>query len=167
MLLKSRPLYWGTSAMIMENEVYCIVLNTISRYTLLVHLLSLSCQRGKQPDFVGPMKVTQTCNSRASRRWGRNLISLPVKLNSSVIIMIITCETLLRWILQYLSDDKSTFIQMMVWCHQINSHELCQYLPRSMLPYGVTRLQRVEWCSWNDTKELGFVFNQKYWFPYI
>ena len=35
--------------------------------------------------------------------------------------------------------DKSTFVQVMVWCRQATSHYLNQCWPRSMSPYGVTR----------------------------
>ena len=36
---------------------------------------------------------------------------------------------------QNTSDDKSTPIQVMVWCRQVTSHYLSQYWPRSMSPY--------------------------------
>ena len=36
----------------------------------------------------------------------------------------------------------STLIQVMAWCHQATSHYLSQ-CPRSVSPYGLTRLQRV------------------------
>ena len=41
------------------------------------------------------------------------------------------------------TDDKSTLVQIMAWCHQATSHYLSQCWPRSLLPYGVTRLQWV------------------------
>ena len=39
--------------------------------------------------------------------------------------------------------DESTLVQVMAWCHQATSHYLGQCWPRSILPYGVTRLQWV------------------------
>ena len=42
-----------------------------------------------------------------------------------------------------LTDDKSTLVQVMAWCHQATSHYLGQCWPRSMSPYGVTRPQWV------------------------
>ena len=39
--------------------------------------------------------------------------------------------------------QKSTLVQVMAWCHQATSHYLSQYWIRSMLQYGVTRLQWV------------------------
>ena len=38
-------------------------------------------------------------------------------------------------------DDKSTLVQAMAWCHQVTSHYLSQYWPRSRWPCGVTRPQ--------------------------
>ena len=43
-----------------------------------------------------------------------------------------------------LSDDKSTLVQVMAWCHQATSNYLSQCWPRSMSPYGVTRPQWVK-----------------------
>ena len=43
-----------------------------------------------------------------------------------------------------LTDDKSTLVQVMAWCHQATSHYLSQYWPSSMSPYGVTRPQWVK-----------------------
>ena len=44
---------------------------------------------------------------------------------------------------QDLTDDKSTLVQVMAWCHQATSHYLNQCWPRSPRPYGVTRPQWV------------------------
>ena len=43
-----------------------------------------------------------------------------------------------------LSDDKSTLVQVMAWCHQATSHYLSHCWPRSVLPYGITRSQWVK-----------------------
>ena len=43
-----------------------------------------------------------------------------------------------------LTDDKSTLIQVMAWCHQATGHYLSQCWPRSMSPYDVTRPQWVK-----------------------
>ena len=42
-----------------------------------------------------------------------------------------------------LTDDKSTVVQVMAWCHQATSHYLSQCWPRSMSPHGVTGPQWV------------------------
>ena len=42
-----------------------------------------------------------------------------------------------------LTDDKSTLVQVIVWCRQATRHYLSQFWTRNMLPYGVTRLQCV------------------------
>ena len=50
------------------------------------------------------------------------------------------------------TDDQSTLVQVVAWCHQATSHYLSQCWPRSLSPYGVTRPQWVK-CSthwhWN------------------
>ena len=42
-----------------------------------------------------------------------------------------------------LTDDKSTLVQVMAWCHQATSHYLSQCWPSSMSPYGINRQQCV------------------------
>ena len=49
----------------------------------------------------------------------------------------------LRWTPQNLTDDKSTLVQVMAWCHQATSHYLNQFWSRFSTPYGVTRPQCV------------------------
>ena len=58
----------------------------------------------------------------------------------------ISYEIALRWMPQEwqdLTDDKSTLVQVMVWCCQATSHYLSQCWPRSMSPNGVTKPQWV------------------------
>ena len=43
-----------------------------------------------------------------------------------------------------LTDDKSTLVEVMPWCHQATSHYLGQCWPSFMSPYGVTRPQWVK-----------------------
>ena len=47
----------------------------------------------------------------------------------------------LMYLPQYFTDQKSTLVQVMAWCHQATSHYLNQCWPKSMFPYGVTRHQ--------------------------
>ena len=56
----------------------------------------------------------------------------------------ISYEIALRWMPLDLTDDKSTLVQVMAWCHQATSHYLNQCWPRSPTPYGVTRPQCVQ-----------------------
>ena len=44
---------------------------------------------------------------------------------------------------QDFTNDKSTLLQVMAWCRQATSHYLGQCWPRSILPNGVARPQRV------------------------
>ena len=50
---------------------------------------------------------------------------------------------IMRWMPRDLTDDKSTFVQVMVWCRRATSHYPSQCWPSSMSPYGVTRPQWV------------------------
>ena len=50
-----------------------------------------------------------------------------------------------------LTDDKSTLVQVMAWCHQAPSHYLSQCWPRSMSPNGITMPQWVNWLAHINT----------------
>ena len=58
-----------------------------------------------------------------------------------IMIMNISCENALRWLLQDTFDDKSTMVQVMIWCCQPTSHCLSQRWPRSKALHGATRLK--------------------------
>ena len=53
-------------------------------------------------------------------------------------------DNALRWMTQYLTDDKSTLVQVMACCRQATSHYLSLCWPRSLSPHGVTRPQWVK-----------------------
>ena len=73
-----------------------------------------------------------------------------LKLISWTHITCAACKIVVRWIPQNSIDDKSTLVQVMARCRQVTSHHLSQCWPRSMSPYGVTRLQWVnEHFLWN------------------
>ena len=55
----------------------------------------------------------------------------------------ISCKITLMWLSQDLTDDRSTLVQVMVWCHQATSHYLRPCWFRSVSPYDVTRPQWV------------------------
>ena len=55
----------------------------------------------------------------------------------------ISCEIALIWLWLDFSDDQSTLVKVMAWCHQATSLYLRQSWPRSMPPYGITRPQGV------------------------
>ena len=50
-----------------------------------------------------------------------------------------SCEIAPVWMSLDFTDDQSTLVQVMAWCHQATSHYLSQCWPRSLSPYGVTR----------------------------
>ena len=64
----------------------------------------------------------------------------------------------LRWMPQKFTDEKSTLVLVMAWCHQAPSHYLSQCWPRSLSSYGITRQQWVNYhnnlitlkCTWSD-----------------
>ena len=45
----------------------------------------------------------------------------------------------LRWMPQNLTNDKSSLVQGMAWCHQAPSHSLNQRWPSSMMTYGIIK----------------------------
>ena len=53
----------------------------------------------------------------------------------------ISCENTMIWMSLDFTDDQSTLVQGMAWCHQATSHYLSHCWPRSVLPYGITRPQ--------------------------
>ena len=59
-------------------------------------------------------------------------------------------ENALIWMPWDLTDDKSTVVQVMAWCHQATSHYLSQCWPSSMSPHGVTRPQWVNAAFLSD-----------------
>ena len=58
----------------------------------------------------------------------------------------ISCELALRWMSLDFTDDKTTLVQVMAWCHQATSHYLSQWWPRSLSPYGVS-VTRPQWVN--------------------
>ena len=71
----------------------------------------------------------------------------------------ISYEIALRWMPLDLTDDKSTLVQVMAWCHQATSHYLSQCWRRFMSPNGVTRPQWVKFVSIRN--------KQKYWCAFV
>ena len=90
-------------------------------------------------------------NSLVPGRCGSSFISK----NFSLIIQNTSLHTrqeiTFRWMPQYLSNEKSTLVQVMAWCRQATSHYPSQYWPRSMSPYGVTKPQWVLLCNTTRT----------------
>ena len=82
-------------------------------------------------------------NSLAPGRCGRNLKLVISKLIWRTDILSISCETALIWMSLDFTDDQSSSVQVMAWCHQAPSHYLRQCWCRSMSPYDATRPQWV------------------------
>ena len=89
-----------------------------------------------------------TRSSLASGRCGRNFNIVIFKFISRTDISCAACKIVERWIPQNSTDDKSTLVQVMAWCHQATSNYLSQCWPRNLSPYGVTRPQWVKKMTW-------------------
>ena len=78
-------------------------------------------------------------NSLAPGRFYWNIIS--IIFNPILVIddWGISCEITLKWLSLDLSDNRSTLVQVMIWCHPLS-----QCWSRSMLTCGVTKLQWVD-----------------------
>ena len=71
----------------------------------------------------------------------------------------VSYEIALRWMPLDLTDDKSTLVQVMAWCHEATSHYLSQCWLSSLSSYGVARPQWVKtqcrklnfWCIYLKT----------------
>ena len=96
-------------------------------------------------------------NSLIPRKFEWNFRYLISHIISVIDGRVTSCELALRWISLDLTDDKSTMVQVMAWCHQATSHYLSQCWPRSKSPYGVTRPQWVKWVPQNTTYMLTLV----------
>ena len=76
--------------------------------------------------------------------------------------MSISCEIALRWLPQNLTDDLSTLVQVMAWCHRATIHYLNQCWPSSTTVYGIIWPQWVDGpglCEL-DTEGLSFLYNE-------
>ena len=97
------------------------------RQTLLVHLDRLGCSF-----YTG-------CGLWAYTVISRSQLSNSYRINS----LGTHCEIVLGWMPGRLTNEMSTLVQVMAWCHQATSHYLSQCWPRSVSPNGVTRPQWV------------------------
>ena len=64
----------------------------------------------------------------------------------------ISCEITLIWMPLEFTDDQSTLVQVMAWCHQATSHYLSQCWHRSLSPYDITRPQWINCAIHEITK---------------
>ena len=73
----------------------------------------------------------------------------------------ISCKIALIWMSLGFTDDQSTLVQVMAWCHQATSHYLSQCWPRSISPHGLTRPQ---WVNSLAPGSCGDVHQIKTWY---
>ena len=108
------------------------------------------------PEFVASCLEIVTCvttlsiqiggyvNSLAPEKFEWNLIHVIVKQIFMIDGWGICHEIALIWMSLAFTDDQSTLVQVMAWCHQATSHYLSQCWPRSLSPSGITRPQWVK-----------------------
>ena len=89
------------------------------------------------------MQSSLWVNSLSPGRCGCYHELVIFQLVSRLNISNILCETVIKWMAQDQTDHKSTLFQVMAWCHQATSHHMSQCWPRPMVPYSITRTQRV------------------------
>ena len=83
-----------------------------------------------------------------------------------------SCKTIIRWLPQNFTGDKSTLVQVMAWCRQATSHCLDQCC-RCISPYGINRLHAMSQIFLSTHPAVGFsIFSQQClgeypfrWFP--
>ena len=95
-----------------------------------------SCQNERNPKSCSKVIAwTRICGlQRRRRRTNRhkNIKSPPVYRG----------DLIMSWCMwQGFTHDQSTLVQVIAWYHQATNHYLNQCGPRSMSPYGVTRVQ--------------------------
>ena len=71
----------------------------------------------------------------------------------------ISCEIALIWMSLNFTDDQSTLVQVIAWCHQATCHYLSQCWPRYLSPYCVTRPEWVDSFVHGRFEELNFRFS--------
>ena len=106
----------------------------------------LSLSLDQNIDCAGLSQV-HYINLLALGRFGCNFENLIFKLALLIGTFRGSFDKVLKWMNQDLTDDKSTLVQVMAWCHQATSHYLSQCWPRSMSPYGVVRPQWVKFYA--------------------
>ena len=81
-------------------------------------------------------------NALAPARCGNNFAFMFLKHTAVTHLWIISCGNDPSMNATELADDKSTSVQVMVWCRQATCNYLSQCWLKSMLLYGIARPQR-------------------------
>ena len=123
------------------------------------------------PSLVIPAESLICINSLAPGRCCCNSKSYFFKLTKQYSSLGNSSEIALSWILQILTNKKSTLVQVMAWCCQAPSHCLSQWWSRSQSPCAVTRPQWVNlyksWCLHNLSTEMGILLPQIIWYYFL
>ena len=114
--------------------------------------------------YVTCLPRSQCIDSLAPGRPGCHFKTAIFNLVLLIAIFTSSKDNALRLMPRDLTDDKSTLVQVMAWCHQATSHYLSQCWLSSMSPYDVSRPQWIkqtnDWCrnktiniSWSDSEK--------------
>ena len=84
--------------------------------------------------------------------WSQGNLNTILNMQFSIFVLLIGIFTYshdnpLRWMPRDLTDDKSTLVEVMAWCHQATSHYPNQCWRSSMLPYGITRANELTYWA--------------------
>ena len=118
--------------------------STCQRHTCspLLSRMSFQWANSSSPLLFRPAeKENYVFNSLAPGRFecdSKSVIFNPVLL---IGIFRVSHDNALQWMPQDLTDDKSTLVQVMAWCHQTTCHYLSQCWLSSLSPYGIARPQ--------------------------
>ena len=78
--------------------------------------------------------------------WPLGDLNVILKMEFSILFywLVSSHDNALQWMPHDLTDDKSTWVQVMAWCCQATSHYLSQCWLSLLSPYGVARPQWVK-----------------------
>ena len=122
-----------------QNTRLDLLLYPLPRRLKCLNKNSSDCQADsmralKHPHMPRPKSIV--INLLARGRFGSNFIGVIFKRIIQKSSVSTCCEIVPRWMLQNLTNENSTFVQVKAWCRQATSHYLRQLWPRFMSLYG-------------------------------
>ena len=93
---------------------------------LWYHVVSLCHCTSKMPTFTKMQFIWSQINSLTPGRSQCDFENVIFNLALLIGIFKSSYDNVLRWMPQNLTDDRSTLVQVMAWCHQATSHCLNQ-----------------------------------------
>ena len=121
---------------IMYSSYISIYLSFLVLLELVVYESPLGCFFACSSQYVSP--YLRNLFNLYYGKYSCNLKNISIIKNNSPANW---CEIVLGWLLQNLNNEKTTFIQVMPWCHQATT---CYMSQRYKSPYGVTKRQGIK-----------------------